>query len=93
VLIWKKRIVGVAGKEGEDLGLLGLILVTSLLRGVAPRVSRRLQLPHLFLACIHHLFPFPTVGIPAQHGNVNACGLVTWSCGAPETQMMQWTAW
>ena len=93
MLIWKKRIVGVAGKEGEDLGLLGIILVTSLPRGVTHRVSRRLQLPHPFLAPIRHLFPFPTVGIPAQHVNANAGALVAWSCGAPETPMMQWTAW
>ena len=93
MLIWKKRIVGVAGKEGEDLGPLGLILVTSLLRGVAPRVSRRLRLPPLFSVRIRrHLFPFPVVGIPDQHMNVIG-GLVPWSCGALETQMMQWTAW
>ena len=70
MLIRKKRIVGIAGKEGEDLGLLGTILATSLLHGVTPRVSHRLQLPHPFGAPIRHLFPFLTVGIPAQHVNM-----------------------
>jgi hypothetical protein len=65
VLIWKRRIVGVAGKEGEGLGPLGLILAMSLHRGVAPRVSRRLLLRFLYLARTRHLFPFPTVEMPA----------------------------
>lgn len=95
MLIWKQRIVGVAGKEGEELGL-GLILVTSLRRGVAPRVSRRPLLPSLYLARIRHLFPFPTAGMSTQHLNVSVSaggGLVPWSCGAPETQTKQWTTW
>jgi hypothetical protein len=93
VLIWKH--VGVAGKEGEELGL-GLILVTSLCRGVALRVSRRPLLPFLYLAHIRHLFPFPIVGMSARHLSVNVSaggGPVPWNCGAPETQMMQWTTW
>ena len=65
MLIWKRRIVGVAGKEGEVLGLLGLILAMSLHRGVAPRVSRRPLLRSLCLARTRHLFPFPTVEMPA----------------------------
>jgi hypothetical protein len=64
VLIWKRQIVGVAGKEGEELGL-GLILAMSLHRGVALQVSRRPLLHSPYLARIRHLFPFPTVEIPA----------------------------
>jgi hypothetical protein len=97
VLIWKQRIVAVAGKEGEVPGLLGSILVTSLRYGVAPRVSRRPLLPPSpYLALIRHLFPFPTVGMSAQHLSVNVSaggGLVLWSCGALETQTKQWTTW
>jgi hypothetical protein len=65
VLIWKRRIDGVAGKEAEGLGLLGLILVMSLHRGVAPRVSRRPLLRSLYLVRSRHLPPFPTVEMPA----------------------------
>ncbi len=65
MLIWKRRIAGVAGKEGEGLDLLGLILTMSLHRGVARRVSRRPLLRTLYLVCTRHLFPFPKVEMPA----------------------------
>lgn len=66
MLIWKRQIVGVAGKEAEGLGPLGLIiLATSLHRGVAPRVSRRPLLRFLYLAHTRHLLPFPIVEMPA----------------------------
>lgn len=65
MLIWKRRIVGVAGKEGEGLGLLGLILAMNLHRRVAPRVSRRPLLRSLYLARTRHLLPFPIVEMPA----------------------------
>lgn len=61
--IWKRQIVGVAGKEGEGLDL-GLILAMNLHSGVALRVSRHLLLHSPYLARIRHL-PFPTVEIPA----------------------------
>ncbi len=60
-----QRNVGVAGKGGEELGLLGLILAMNLHRGVVPRVLRRLPHPSLYLARTRHLFLFLTVGIPA----------------------------
>ena len=63
MLIWKRQIGGVAGKEGEGLGLL--ILAMNLHRGVAPRVSRRPLLHSLCLARTRrHLFPFPIVEMP-----------------------------
>jgi hypothetical protein len=65
VLIWKRQIVGVAGKEGEGLGLLGSILAMSLHRGVVPRVSRHPLLLSLCLARTRHLFPLPIVEMPA----------------------------
>jgi hypothetical protein len=64
MLIWTQRIVDVAGKEGEGLGLLGLILAMSLHSGVALLVSRHPLLHSLCLARTRPLFPFPTVGIP-----------------------------
>ena len=63
MLIKKRRIVDVAGKEGEELGL-GLTLAMSLQRGVAPRVSRRLLLRFLYPGRTRHL-PFLTAEMPA----------------------------